>query len=59
MRTAIIDDILRRIETRGSTGEELRRREERRRDVAQLVSEIAAEPEREREGRGPRERRVG
>jgi hypothetical protein len=49
MRTAIVDDILRRIEGRPPTREEIRLRQERLRLAAQLVCEIA-----EPSGRRPR-----
>lgn len=43
MKTSFMDAILRRADKRPATDKELREREERRRNVAQLVSEIAVQ----------------
>lgn len=42
MRTMIVDDILRRIDGRQSSRDEVRQRDERRRDISQILRDIAA-----------------
>ena len=59
MRTVIIDEALRRVERRPPTREELREREQRRLEVAQMLSEIAAERPRGRDAGGTSGRQFG